>query len=170
MRSHVLTDWVSQCVERNEVRAATDGWEARQFLHADDLAAFLGAFRRPAAFKRLPLTVDISSGVWTSLRALAELVTAEAARRPHLRVVHAPSSTPSEAKGSDDVHVTPLPSSPACLVLFADKKAVVRTKLLPRLTLPIHFEWQREISLERGIELMFEYYEAAAQQPQQQQP
>jgi hypothetical protein len=52
-------------------------------------------------------------------------------------------------------------------------QAVVRTKLVPRLSLPIHSEWHQEISLERGIALMFDYYEAAqttlSQQDSQQQ-
>jgi hypothetical protein len=53
-------------------------------------------------------------------------------------------------------------------------QAVVRTKLVPRLSLPIHSEWHQEISLERGIALMYDYYEAAqiafSQQENQQQP
>ncbi len=167
VRSHVLTDWVAQCVRSGAVRAVTDGAEARQFLHASDCAAFLGALLRPAEFARTAQhhanSIDLSSGVWTSLRSLAELVATEARRRG-LRQAEAAAATeiaasPSSAGTSRNSAVDWRPLAD-CAIAFTDKKAVVRTRLTPRLTLPLHDEWQPEISLERGIELMFDYYEA----------
>lgn len=45
-----------------------------QFLHSDDCAAALGALLRPAGFAQLPFSLDLSNGVWVTLRSLAEQV------------------------------------------------------------------------------------------------
>lgn len=80
MRSHVITDWVAQCLYGNrEIKALTDGTEARQFLHVSDCAnAFITMM---LSWPTLPASTDLSSGIWTRLIDLAEII-ASAAPEP----------------------------------------------------------------------------------------
>ena len=71
-RSHVITDWITQCLTNGEIRAHTNGKEARQFLHVSDCAA---AFvKLMLMWNMLPPSVDLSGGVWTRISDLASII------------------------------------------------------------------------------------------------
>ena len=75
LRSHVITDWVSQCLfGEREIKALTDGTEARQFLHVSDCAAAF--IKMMTMWPTLPPSTDLSSGIWTRLIDLAEIISA----------------------------------------------------------------------------------------------
>ena len=71
-KSHVLTDWVVGCATEGAVRSMSDGWEWRQFLHANDTAAAMGGMMEH--WQQLPLITDLSSTQWVQMRHVAQLV------------------------------------------------------------------------------------------------
>ena len=71
-KSHVLTDWVVGCTTSGEVRSMSDGWEWRQFLHANDTAEAMGGMME--RWQQLPLVTDLSSTQWVQMRRVAEVV------------------------------------------------------------------------------------------------
>ena len=71
-KSHVLTDWVVGCATSGEVSSMSDGWEWRQFLHANDTAAAMGGMME--RWQQLPLVTDLSSTHWVQMRHVAEIV------------------------------------------------------------------------------------------------
>lgn len=87
-RSHVLADWAAQCARGGAIRSATDALERRQFLHVDDAAAAMiaawqhwdeafaqrGSNSGSGVSSAGPPALDISSGVWASLRDVAALM------------------------------------------------------------------------------------------------
>jgi len=75
LRSHVLSDWIAACLSTGQVMCRTDGHEARQFLHADDAANALVNMMRE--FVNLDPITDISSGVWSTLRDIAGLLSSQ---------------------------------------------------------------------------------------------
>jgi nucleoside-diphosphate-sugar epimerase len=69
IRSHVIPDLIAQARAARWIDLKTSGEELRQFLHADDVAQALIAQRNSGqAF------ADITSGVWVSIREIAEIV------------------------------------------------------------------------------------------------
>lgn len=69
IKSHVVNDWVSTCLRFGTVQPRSNGLESRQFLHTDEAAA---AFIDMAEhWDKVPQYVHLTSGKWTSLRALA---------------------------------------------------------------------------------------------------
>jgi nucleoside-diphosphate-sugar epimerase len=145
-----------------------------QFLHASDCAAALGALLRNDAFSQLPFSLDLSTGVWVTLRSLADQVRAIGAER---------TGRECEIRFSDKKVFCPFavfavffhhglvifPSaigSSNDFFLYIFSQAVVRTRLAPRLNLPFHISWHSDVSLEQGIRGMFEYYLQESQQPQ----
>mmetsp|Transcript_7840 Transcript_7840/g.20372 ORF Transcript_7840/g.20372 Transcript_7840/m.20372 type:complete len:310 (-) Transcript_7840:584-1513(-) len=71
MKSHVVADWASQCVEKGVVSALTTGIERRQFVHVRDAVKALCVLMSQD-FKEVDKVTDISSGEWISIRQLGE--------------------------------------------------------------------------------------------------
>lgn len=72
VKSHVINDWVVACLRHGEVHALTNGKEARQFLHTLDAAdAFVSMAE---AWDIVPSVVDLTTGQWTPLTALASSI------------------------------------------------------------------------------------------------
>lgn len=78
IRSHVLGDWISECLHHQEIHCRTDGTEARQFVHVRDAADAMGIMMD--SYADLETVTDLSSGLWTPIENLA-LTVAQAA--PH---------------------------------------------------------------------------------------
>ena len=87
-RSHVLSDWAAQCARDGVIVSISDGAERRQFLHVSDAAAALVALWAhwdsawPPGAAGEPL--DVTSGEWVQLSALARRLSTVAASRLHL--------------------------------------------------------------------------------------
>jgi len=88
IKSHVVSDWVAQCVHTGAIVSATDAAERRQLLHIEDAAAALVATFRHwdtiftdggASDATLRTHLDISSGVWLRLADVARMIDEEAA-------------------------------------------------------------------------------------------
>jgi len=78
LKSHVLTDWITQCLQNKAISGRTDGTEPRQFLHADDTANAVGIMMEN--YDKLDFATDVSSQRWTTLREVAEII---AQKAPH---------------------------------------------------------------------------------------
>ena len=128
LKSHVLSDWSEQCVRQGYATARTDGREERQFIHAIDVAAALGAAMLHHA--SLPLESDVSTGIWNDMHVLAgDLLDAS-----------------KDALGAP------------CEVRFSSAPAGYRERLSPVFEGHLHRVWKTNITLKMGCKLLLEEY------------
>lgn len=71
-RSHVMGDWINNCLTKGKAHSMTNGQEYRQFLHVEDTAAGLGIMMEH--YNLLTPVTDLSTGIWTQLTDLARLI------------------------------------------------------------------------------------------------
>jgi len=71
-KSHVISDWVTSCIEEGKIQSVTNGMEERQFLHVEDCARAIVAAGK--LYGNTPNVMDVSSGRWSRLREVASLV------------------------------------------------------------------------------------------------
>jgi nucleoside-diphosphate-sugar epimerase len=71
-KSHVLSDWIWQCLKYGRARSLSDGTEVRQFTYANDMAVSLVEMMH--RFDSLPKMVHLTTGQWTSMREAAHHV------------------------------------------------------------------------------------------------
>jgi len=69
-KSHVVPDWARQCAANGTIRAWAHPHEARQFVHAADVARALILVMQHHA--TMPMRIDVSSGAWVTLQQLAD--------------------------------------------------------------------------------------------------
>jgi len=97
-KSHVLSDWVASCSTVGRVASFTDGLERRQFANSADIATGLVSLMQDYA--QLPTRVELTTGVWTSLRDVAA----------HIQAIEPCNFTFSSVKSS--LETGPEPTSP----------------------------------------------------------
>lgn len=102
-RSHVLADWLHSCAATGGARALTNGWERRQFVHADDLARALVDMM--AAFQRLPLIVDATSGHWVTMKRVADVIGDATGGACRIRFGHLDAAVAQEVAPTNLWHV-----------------------------------------------------------------
>lgn len=73
-KSHVITDFIKMAKEDGEIKMRTDGTESRQFLYADDCCEALWVLSRSYDQLWNYESYDISSGKWTTILEVAELI------------------------------------------------------------------------------------------------
>lgn len=71
-KSHVIADWVHECLKTGKVMSMTDGWESRQFMHVDDLASTL--IRLMQIFDTIPSVVDLAPDSSWTMRDMASMI------------------------------------------------------------------------------------------------
>ena len=69
-RSHVISDFVYQAIQKGEIHMMTTGEEKRQFIHIDDVCR---AFHT-AISNSLPGVYDVSSFEWVSVKNVAKII------------------------------------------------------------------------------------------------
>ena len=145
-KSHVLTDWVVGCAVAGEVRSMSDGWEWRQFLHANDTAAAMGGMME--RWQQLPLVTDLSSAQWVQMRRVAELV---ADGRPMAGGEQCGTHFSERAEGSGGEEV--------------------RERIAPDVSSWWwqHSGWQPTVTMQAGIADLYTFYGAQLQQAALQQ-
>jgi hypothetical protein len=72
LKSHVLTDWLWQCLQKGQVVSKTDGMEMRQFMFVDDMADALVSMMED--FESLSKMTALTTGHWISMREAAQAV------------------------------------------------------------------------------------------------
>lgn len=70
VRSHVISDFVSQALANGEIRMLTSGTERRQFIHVDDVCRALHV----ALSSGLTGVYDVSSFEWITVLEVAEII------------------------------------------------------------------------------------------------
>lgn len=68
-KSHVVSDWIYNCLRHKQVTSMTNGLEARQFAHTSDIS--LSLIDLMHAYDQLPNVTHVTSNTWLSMRALA---------------------------------------------------------------------------------------------------
>jgi len=129
-KSHVLADWGSSCVNRDRIDSMTDGWESRQFLHAEDCASAMGMMMEH--YDEIELVTDVTSNQWVTMREVAQLF---------------------ERYGES--HGRPCPVSFSSRP--APPRALLQAKMDVPFH---QRWWQPSVSLEEGVSRLFTYYEA----------
>lgn len=72
IKSHIITDFVYQCVTKKRAIGRTDGTELRQFTHTDDISrALVDVMER---FDECDLFLDLTDGKWISLQTVADVI------------------------------------------------------------------------------------------------
>ena len=74
-KSHVVSDWIFRCLEDGRVQSTTDGLEARQFMHVDNIAMALVAMMQK--FPQLIPVTDLASDNPITMRELASVISSE---------------------------------------------------------------------------------------------
>eukprot|EP00802_Teleaulax_amphioxeia_P000038 Tamp_00038.p2 GENE.Tamp_00038~~Tamp_00038.p2 ORF type:complete len:945 (+),score=47.25 Tamp_00038:12872-15706(+) len=75
VKSHVIQDWIFQCLKHGRVESQTDGNELRDFTYVDDMA--LALMEMMASFARLPNITDPVSGKWYNMKSIARILEEE---------------------------------------------------------------------------------------------
>lgn len=71
-KSHVIPDFISQCIKYKKVTPLTDGYELRQFLHVDDTCDNLITLMEK--FWDVDCVSDLSDGKWVSIRDVVSAI------------------------------------------------------------------------------------------------
>lgn len=73
-KSHVITDFLQQAINTNEIQMRTNGAEDRLFLHSDDFSkAIYQVFMNYEIFKGKD-PIDISCRTWTTIKDVAYII------------------------------------------------------------------------------------------------
>lgn len=69
-RSHVISDFVHQALDRGRIEMLTNGDEVRQFIYIEDVCCAL----HKAISEQLPGIYDVSSMEWVSIKSVANII------------------------------------------------------------------------------------------------
>ncbi len=151
LKSHVVTDWVASCLSQHKIACATDGLEARQFLHAQDASrAFVKLMNH---YQDIDFVTDISSGDWVTLRTLAEVIREESATSTSTSTTTtSPSSSSSSSSSSTS-------SDGICPITYTSTKATVRARVPPQQDALLYRDlgWKPSVGLREGIKDIIEF-------------
>ena len=73
-KSHIISDWIHQCLRHGYLESRTSGDEKRQFVHSSEMAVSLSDIMD--SFEKVPKVLDVTSGVWLTMRNIANIITA----------------------------------------------------------------------------------------------
>ncbi|EAY14133.1 hypothetical protein TVAG_351810 [Trichomonas vaginalis G3] len=72
-KTHVVPDFIYQCISNKVVKPLTDGTEIRQFLHVNDVGQNL--IKLMEHFDEAEMITDMSDGSWISIRNITSVIT-----------------------------------------------------------------------------------------------
>jgi nucleoside-diphosphate-sugar epimerase len=73
LKSHIIGDWITACLNTGQIISLTNGDEPRQFLHVDDTSNALGLMMKN--FKTINFVTDLSSSQWITMKQLGHIIT-----------------------------------------------------------------------------------------------
>jgi nucleoside-diphosphate-sugar epimerase len=136
-KSHVIVDWINNCLNYGKINSLTDGTEPRQFLHVDDTVRALGLMM--INYKSIEYVTDLSSGMWITMKDMAN-------------VIISIYNTTSGLYGDTYISKCEL-----CTVSFSKSQATMTEIINPKVTW-FHSIWSPSISLKNGIEDLYVKY------------
>jgi nucleoside-diphosphate-sugar epimerase len=116
-KSHVVSDWIYQCMMHGQVQSFSNGWEFRRFMHVDNLAMTLISMMHK--FHVITEIVDIAPEKQVTMRDLADLIKSQMPNKCEINFAEEKAHYQSS---SDPVNLLPISGSLKCGILRTIEK------------------------------------------------